>query len=222
MIIIAMFTITQEILGAAHLRIPFREDYDSKFIFELEQFDDEKLLDCTGEVYVRNLTTQLLFNFRNLEIHRNINVKRSRVKAAAAVPIIMKVGDNKIYDPKDYDDYDWIDPRIIVKIMKYTNFDNKGRVTEESWEVSDLECPPRNNLTHIDQNCLKMELKYELEDCIDPVEDEVVQDHHRIIKLIIDKRYQLITKIDYHYQKTNKDFDRQNNAQIVFQEFVRY
>lgn len=217
-----IFASTQCISSSVHLQIPFKEDHDSKFIFELEQFDDEKMLDCTGEIYVRNLTNQLVFNFRQVEIHRNINVQKSKVKAATALPIIMKVGDTKLFDPKDYDDWDWIDPRIIVKIMKYTNIDDNGRVVEESWEVSDLECPVQSNIDALNPGSAKLQLKYDLEECIDSVEDEIVVQHHRIIKFTIDQRLQIIKRIEYHYQKTNKEFDQQNNAQIVFQGFVKY
>lgn len=208
--------------GAVQLRIPFKEDCDSKFIFHLEQFDDEKMLDCTGEIHIRNLTDNLVFNFRNLKVHRNVNLNKSRVKTAASLPVIMLVGEKKLYDPKDYDDWDWIDPRIIVKIMKYTAVDEFGRVREESWEVSDLECPATVNTTSVDDNCSRLELVYPLQDCIDPVEDEIIEDHHRVIKFSVDKSNDLITRIEYHYEKTNKEFDKQNNAQIVFQGFVGY
>lgn len=205
-----------------HLQIPFKEDHDSKFIFNLEQFDDDKLLDCTGEIYVRNHTDILIFNFRNLKILRHVNLKISKVKAAASLPVLMTVGDRKIDDPNDYDDWDWIDPRFIAKIMKYTNVDKFGRVLEESWEVSDLECPPFVNNTAVYDDYLRMELNYDLQDCIDPEEDEIVESHYRIIKFSIDQATNLITRIEYHYEKTNNELNRQNSAEIVFIGFDKY
>lgn len=210
-------------LAAVHLRIPFKEDCDSRFTFHLEQFDESTLLDCTGEILVRNLTNKLIFNFRNVKVQRNVNVQKSAVKRAASLPILMFVTDKTILDPKDYNDWDWVDPRILVKIMKYTNLNEYDRAKEIGWEVGDdLECPLTSNKVDIDEEYSQIELVYQLDDCIDPVGEEFVQTHHRIVNFRIDKESNLIKRIEYHYEKTNKEYDKQNNAEIVFQNFVSY
>lgn len=205
----------------AKLGIPFKEGHDSKFTFSVEQFDETTLLDCTGELYIRKLSNAILFQFHNFETHKRVNVRNKFIQDAVSVPIMMKFGlNNKLFHPKDYEDWEWVDPRIVTKIIKYTDIPENGRYTEESWEVSDIDCPPISNVTDHDDH-LQLKLYYKLQECIDPVEDEIVKEHYRIIKMDVDKKSDYITKIDYHYQKRTEDFDQQNNVFMSFVEFVK-
>lgn len=88
----------------AKLGLPFKEGFDSKFVFGVEQFDEDHFLDCTGELLIRKLEGQLLFQFRNFEIFKHVNIKRKRIMNHVTIPIIMKFSaTGKLLDPSDYE-----------------------------------------------------------------------------------------------------------------------
>lgn len=209
-------------LANCKLGIPLKPGYETKFIFSVEMYDDEHLLDCTGDLFIRRVENQLVTHIKNFEIHKGVNVNRKRVANAVAFPIVMNFDvKGKLRDAKDYEDWDWIDPRIVLKVIKYTDIPERGNIKEESWEVSDLECEPNANAADLGY-CVQMKLFYDLETCIDPKEDEVVKDHHRIIKMDVDKEKDFITKIDYHYQLLTTEYDKQNNVNLQFVEIIKY
>lgn len=204
------------------LRVPLKDGYESRFVFNLEQFDAASELACTGELYVKNLTNKLEFKFQRVDVHKNINLSKQVVKKAVAEPITMKIGVRKIYDPDDYNTWSWVDPRFVLKVIKYTNIDDKGKVIEKGWEQGDLECLPLTQILEDDGEMIKMEINYNLMECIDPMENEVVEAHYRIITLAIDKVNQQATHIEYEYQKKNQDYEVQNHAVIEFKELLKY
>lgn len=209
-------------LANCKLGIPLKHGYETKFIFSVEMYDDEHLLDCTGDLFIRRVEDKLIADIKNFEIHKAVNVNRNRIINSVSLPIMMSFDHKgKLRDAKDYEDWDWIDPRIVLKVIKYTDIPEKGNIVEESWEVSDLECAPQANAADLGY-CVQMKLYYDLQTCIDPKEDEVVKDHHRIIKMDVDKEKDFITKIDYHYQLQTTDYEKQNNVNLLFVEVVKY
>lgn len=87
------------------LGIPLKSGYETKFIFSVEMYDDEHLLDCTGDLYLRRVEDQLVSQIRNFEIHKAVNVNRKRMVTAVSLPIIMNFDmKGKLRDAKDYED----------------------------------------------------------------------------------------------------------------------
>lgn len=220
---IKVLLIIGAVAASPHLRIPFKDGHESKFVFSLEQYDKDQLLECTGDLYVKNLTDRLVFSFRGVDIHRNINKKVSDVKVAVGSPIVLKVSSTKISDPDGYGQWPYVDPRIIVKMMKYTNINDKGNLNEKSWELGVRErCAPKITLTQGALHTSKMVAAYDFDGCVDLNDDEIIKEHHRAIKFTLDNEKKYITEIDYNYRRKTTEYDLQNTAQITFKEFVRY
>lgn len=206
----------------AKLGLPFKDGHDSKFSFGVEQSSETAFLDCTGSLYVRRLSNHLLIQFKNFLTHKRINVNAKFLDEATTIPIVMKFGSNmKLLNPKDYNYWGWIDPRITAKVIKYADIPDDGKYLEEGWEINDLGCPLRTNVTDYGDH-LQFKLKYILDGCVEEVEDEVIKEHYRDIIMNVDKKYDYITKIDYHYQKVTENYDQQNNVYLKFEEFVKY
>lgn len=185
-------------------------------------FDAKTLLDCTGQLLIRNVTDNFILNFRDVKVHRTINLEKRSVKASTSLPIVMPFDENQISDPADYNNWDWIDPRILVKIIKYTNIDENFLVIEDGWEVNDKHCKVSSNSFDIDTKTSQVELSYGLKECVPPEAGEAIETHLRTIKLYMDKEENYVKRIGYYYEKTTKEFDQQNNAEIDFQGFVEY
>lgn len=210
--LLATATIVSSIIG-----IPFKENHLSHFIYKLNQFNGERYLDCTGNFTVVQDNSEVIFTFYGVRINNIINIPQYWVEQVLSKPIQLKLVNGTLLDPESVK-HRWmpVDPRIIVKIFRYVNIPDDGKLLERGWELDDLNCVPKA-VTEDSPETVKLVLHYNLDDCT----EEKNIDHSRVVGMVFDKEKKYLTKIEYHYRRMD-DYGSiyENLATIDFVGFV--
>lgn len=209
------------------LEIPFRENHDSVFSFSLEMYDAQKYLECSGNIVVRNINHQIIFTFKNFDLNKHIGLNVKDVQSAVAVPIILNINhDKKMIDPEDYNNWEFIDPRMIIKVFKYSDVSMNGQIDEVGWETAlenESGCKAESRIKN-GRKDLHLHLYYNLENCLSN-EDGVkltYLEHYRVLDLFVPRNESHITRYEYHYKKSTNVTDAQNSINIQFENFEKY
>lgn len=209
------------------LEIPFRENHESIFSFSLEMYDAEKYLECSGNIVVRKVHHQIVFTFKNFDLNKHIGINAKDVHNAVALPIIMQVNqEGKMTMPADYDTWEWIDPRMIIKVLKYSDISINGQIDEVGWETAlenESACKAESRVKNGKKD-LHLHVYYNLENCLanaDGVQLSYLE-HYRVLDFYIPREEHYITRYEYHYKKATNVTDAQNSINIQFENFEEY
>lgn len=209
------------------LEIPFRENHDSVFSFSLEMYDAEQYLECSGNIVVRKINHQIVFTFKNFDLNKHIGLSVKDIHNAVALPIVIKINHNgKMTDPVDYNDWGFIDPRMVIKVFKYSDMSINGQIDEIGWETAldnesacKAEARGKNG-----KKDLHIHVYYNLENCL--VNSDGVSlsylEHYRVIDLFVPRNENHITRYEYNYKKATDVTDAQNSINIQFERFEEY
>lgn len=205
--------------AASLLGIPLKEGHKSHFNYTLSQFDGVTYLVCNGNFEVSQKQAGIVFEFGKVNVLEDINIPTSWIDLVSQQPIFMELSNGKLLDPVLKDRLRAVDPRFIVKVFRYMNIPDDGKLVERGWEVDDLNCVPRAIMEETkDEN--KLVLTYQLDECVE--EEVVIMVHQRTVTLLYSKTKLHLTEIDYRYIKTHESGEVfENKATVNFRHFQK-
>lgn len=209
------------------LQIPLKDKHESIFSFSLEMYDAQKYLECSGNIIVRKVNHQIVFTYKNFELHKRIGLNATEIHNAVALPIILRINhEGRMTLPDDYENWDKIDPRMIIKVLKYSDISINGQIEEQGWETyaeNERWCKSESRVKHGKKN-LHLHVYYNLENCL--VNSDGVQlsylEHFRVLDFYILANEHFITRYEYHYKMKTNVTDAQNSINIQFENFEQY
>lgn len=210
-----------------YIGFPLRKGYDSVFSFSLEMYNAEKYLDCAGNIYVRKEGNHLVFKYKNFDLFKRIGLDIKEINESVSAPLIINLDqDNKMMTPPDYDSWDEIDPRIVIKIFKYSFVSVSGETQEPGWETSmenEGQCKLEPKIFN-GRNELHIKLFYNLEKCLYNSDGVLLNypEHYRVIDLYVPESLKNVTRMEYNYRKKTDVADNQNTVNIQFEEYIKY
>lgn len=208
-----------------HFGIPIKENLDSKFAFSLEMYNGQTLLDCAGDIIVRKIEDHLMFTYENFDLNRYIGENRTTVNIVVKVPVLVKLDEsNKMLDPTTYDEWEWIDPRMVIKLFQYSNIAISGRIEELGWETADdieTSCWEERKVQETDDT-VHIKSIYILENCLANMDGVALSfsEHYRVIDFFIDKERKWVYRMAYDYKKKTAISETQTTVYLEFVEFV--
>lgn len=214
--------------------IPLRDGHKSHFNFTINQFDYILNMDCKGDLLIiPSSSGGVQIHFSKVTPYNLVDIPEKWVQVTTKDQIFLPLLDGKFLEPKVTVKFRPIDPRIVVKLLRYANIPDNGKLSEPGWEVDDSSCIPTATFEDGYQSS-RLTLYYNLFNCLNAhgnqnenitanqnFDDEITL-HDRIIRLDFDKDQKLIKNIYYKYQKYKAGGQLMvNQVQINFLEFIK-
>lgn len=190
-------------------KLRFEFNKESQFSFNLEVSNEKKLVACNGTVFLKYLKDKINIRFGDVNYERDININIEEVNKILADPIVVPMRSGAPVDLDGMSDWERVDPRIVIKVLKYFLY-NDGNPVEFGWESEDFLCDVE--IQHSQERGMQVfDAQYDLKRCL---QQNDVGLHIRQFRALHNSLN--INNIEYFYQLTKGKLIAQSQVWLDF------
>lgn len=205
-------TIDSQKINLPNIRFDFWKE--SKYTYYLDSYNNHSFLECTGDVHLKYKKTLTIFRFSKLSIIKSFGLDEIQLEKDLVAPIMVQLVRGVPVQDESEASLPKVDPRLVVKVLKYFLAHRNNKIVEHGWELGDKNCSAVIDHSLDIDNSKICDIKYDLKECLGNLNDEI---HVRTITIKFDEAN--IKFIDYYYQHSLMEQKRpvfQTSLKITF------